>query len=170
MSFSLLLGGARSGKSSLAVRMAQAAAAPVTFVATAEAGDEEMAARIAAHQAERQASWTTLEDPYLERVAALDPSEFLIVDCLTLWLSNVLERPADAIQDDAVRLAAFLSARPGQGVVVSNEVGWGIVPFDAATRRYRDLLGRVNAAFAASATRCLLVVAGKTLELESPDV
>jgi len=170
LSFSLLLGGARSGKSSLAVRMAQAAAAPVTFVATAEAGDEEMAARIAAHQAERQASWTTLEDPYLERVAALDPSEFLIVDCLTLWLSNVLERPADAIQDDAVRLAAFLSARPGQGVVVSNEVGWGIVPFDAATRRYRDLLGRVNAAFAASATRCLLVVAGKTLELESPDV
>ncbi len=142
----------------------------MTFVATAEAGDEEMAARIAAHQAERQASWTTLEDPYLERVAALDPSEFLIVDCLTLWLSNVLERPADAIQDDAVRLAAFLSARPGQGVVVSNEVGWGIVPFDAATRRYRDLLGRVNAAFAASATRCLLVVAGKTLELESPDV
>lgn len=170
MSFSLLLGGARSGKSSLAVRMAQAAAAPVTFVATAEASDEEMAARIAAHQAERQASWTTLEDPYLERVAALDASEFLIVDCLTLWLSNVLERPADAIQDDAVRLAAFLSARPGQGVVVSNEVGWGIVPFDAATRRYRDLLGRVNAAFAASASRCLLVVAGRTLELKSPDV
>lgn len=142
----------------------------MTFVATAEAGDEEMAARIAAHQAERQASWTTLEDPYLERVAALDASEFLIVDCLTLWLSNVLERPADAIQDDAVRLAAFLSARPGQGVVVSNEVGWGIVPFDAATRRYRDLLGRVNAAFAASASRCLLVVAGRTLELKSPDV
>jgi adenosylcobinamide kinase/adenosylcobinamide-phosphate guanylyltransferase len=163
----LLLGGARSGKSALAVELAGARA---TFVATATAGDDEMAARIARHRAERPAGWTTLEEP-LALGAALDsitPDESVVVDCLSLWVANLVAAGWDdgAVEAEAEAVAARASARPGLTVAVSNEVGLGIVPETPLGRRYRDVLGRVNALWAAEAERALFVVAGRAIELE----
>jgi adenosyl cobinamide kinase/adenosyl cobinamide phosphate guanylyltransferase len=170
MSLVLLLGGARSGKSALAVRMASAEKRQVVFIATAQArGDEEMAARIASHRAERPASWTTVEEPLdlAGAVAAAPGDVFLVVDCLTLWTGNALEAgwSAEAVEHAAANVAALAAARTSPTVVVSNEVGMGIVPGTPLGRTFRDLLGRVNALFAEAAERACLVVAGRTLEL-----
>jgi len=156
----LLLGGARSGKSKLALDLARRAGAPVVFIATGTAGDEEMAARIEAHKNERPGDWTTIEEPVeLERALRSVPAgTTAIVDCLTLWVSNFL----DVDGDSAARLAA---ARDGLTIAVSNEVGLGIVPDNALARRYRDALGRVNATWADAADEVYLVVAGKRLRL-----
>jgi adenosylcobinamide kinase/adenosylcobinamide-phosphate guanylyltransferase len=162
----LLLGGARSGKSSLAVRLAEREGAPVVFVATGEAGDEEMAARIEQHRAERPATWRTVEEPVeLERaLVEVPPGTTAIVDCLSLWVANVFEsHPVEALAESAARSAA---AREGLTIAVSNEVGLGIVPDNALARRYRDVLGRVNATWAALADEVYLVVAGRRLRLE----
>jgi len=169
VSLTLLVGGARSGKSTLAVRRASSAGA-VVFIATGEAGDEEMAARIEAHRSERPAGWTTVEEP-VELRAALESSPataFLIVDCLSLWVSNLIGRDWDdaAIETESVRVAEAAHGRGGQTVVVTNEVGLGVVPATPLGRRYRDVLGRVNAAFAEAADEALLVVAGRTLRLD----
>ena len=160
MTLVLLLGGARSGKSKLALDLARRAGAPVVFIATGTAGDEEMAARIEAHKNERPGDWTTIEEPVeLERALRSVPAgTTAIVDCLTLWVSNVL----DVDGDSAARLAA---ARDGLTIAVSNEVGLGIVPDNALARRYRDALGRVNATWADAADEVYLVVAGKRLRL-----
>src|SRR5882757_6099452 len=131
MSLVVLLGGARSGKSQLALQLAGRASAPVVFLATGEAGDEEMADRIAHHRQERPASWTTVEEPVeLERaVAEVDGAATLIVDCLSLWVSNLIEtRAAPDIEAAAAAAARSAAARPGLTVAVSNEVGLGIVP------------------------------------------
>jgi adenosylcobinamide kinase/adenosylcobinamide-phosphate guanylyltransferase len=172
MSLTLLLGGARSGKSTLAVRRAAAGAAPVVFVATGEARDEEMAERIARHRAARPPTWQTVEAPAgLGDALRLAPeASTVIVDCLSLWVSNLLEKGLD---DDevlsAARAAATLAAaRPGLTLAVSNEVGMGIVPMHPLGRRYRDLLGRVNAMWAEAADEAVLVVAGRQLGLERP--
>jgi adenosylcobinamide kinase / adenosylcobinamide-phosphate guanylyltransferase len=172
MGFTFLTGGARSGKSSLAVRLAQKAAdqtgAPVIFIATAEALDEEMRHRIDLHQRERKSDWATIEAPHeLEAAIALTPSNaFLIVDCLSLWVSNLMLADVPNLQQLAQGAAAHIATRTG--VVVTNEVGLGIVPDNALARRYRDELGRVNAIFARTATDRFLVVAGHTLRLEVP--
>jgi adenosyl cobinamide kinase/adenosyl cobinamide phosphate guanylyltransferase len=160
----LLLGGARSGKSALAVEIARRWGGPVTFVATGEAGDDEMRDRIARHRAERPAGWRTVEEPValLEAVREAPPGDLAVVDCLTLWVANVLLRGGAAEADP---VAATLAGRPGPGVVVSNEVGMGIVPDHPLGRAYRDALGSVNAAFAARADRAALLVAGRLLEL-----
>ena len=165
----LLLGGARSGKSALAVRWGRAYDGPVTLLATAWAGDAEMAARIARHRAERPAGWTTVEEPtaVAAAVRAADPTAMVIVDCLTLWVANVLDHPDREVLADAEDIAAAAQRRATPTVVVSNEVGWGIVPVDPATRRYRDLLGEVNARTAARADRSLLLVAGRALALDA---
>jgi adenosylcobinamide kinase / adenosylcobinamide-phosphate guanylyltransferase len=157
----LLLGGARSGKSKLALDLAERAGAPVVFIATGTAGDEEMAERIEAHKQERPGDWTTIEEPVeLERALTSVPAgTTAIVDCLTLWVSNALEVDGSS----AARLAA---ARDGLTIAVSNEVGLGIVPDNALARRYRDALGRVNASWADAADEVYLVVAGKRLRLE----
>jgi adenosyl cobinamide kinase/adenosyl cobinamide phosphate guanylyltransferase len=168
-----LTGGARSGKSALAVRMGERHER-VVFVATARPeGDEEWAERLARHRAERPASWVTLEES-LDLVSALervDPSAFVILDCLTLWVANALE--AGWADDDVVGVAAKAADRaavhPGGSVAVSNEVGGGIVPVDREVRRFRDVLGRVNATWAAAADRAWLVVAGRVLNLGDPD-
>ncbi|MGH9177815.1 MAG: bifunctional adenosylcobinamide kinase/adenosylcobinamide-phosphate guanylyltransferase [Acidimicrobiales bacterium] len=168
MALTVVLGGARSGKSALAVRTATAQARPVAFIATAEPGDEEMAARIAAHRAERPFGWRTVEAPVDLDGALRDcpPGAFVIVDCLTLWVSNLVGQGRDGgVVAEAVRAAATAAGRAGPTVVVSNEVGSGIVPADAGTRRYRDLLGEVNAAFVAAAGRAVLMVAGRALPL-----
>jgi adenosylcobinamide kinase / adenosylcobinamide-phosphate guanylyltransferase len=161
----LLLGGARSGKSGLAIRLAEREGAPVVFVATGEAGDEEMAAHIERHRAERPAAWRTVEEPVeLERaLAEAPPGSTAIVDCLSLWVSNVFESlPAETLAESAAQAAA---TRDGLTIAVSNEVGLGIVPDNALARRYRDVLGRVNATWAAAADEAYLVVAGRRLRL-----
>jgi adenosyl cobinamide kinase/adenosyl cobinamide phosphate guanylyltransferase len=170
MALILLLGGARSGKSDLAVRMAAAQPADVILIATAQAGDADMAARIERHRLDRPSTWETIEEPRrLEAAIARAPAAgCVIVDCLTLWTANMLAVAGAAeIELLAARAAAAAAARPGLTLVVSNEVGLGIVPDNELARGYRDLLGRVNAAWAAVADRALLLVAGRALELQS---
>lgn len=158
MTLVVYVGGARSGKSRLAVERARAEGAPVVFVATGEARDAEMADRIARHRAERPAEWQTVEEPLdLERALRdAPPGATVIVDCLSLWVAN------GGRGDGAVEAAA---ARDGLTIAVTNEVGLGIVPDNALARAYRDDLGRVNAAWAAAADEALFVVAGRTLRL-----
>ena len=164
----LLLGGARSGKSALAVRWGRAHAGPVSFVATAEAGDDEMRERIARHRAERPDGWHTIEEPWeiAGALRSVDPRALVIVDCLTLWLANVLDRSDATILAMAGDFTAAARSRHAPTVVVSNEVGWGVVPADPATRRYRDLLGEINTQVADAAARALLLVAGRALPLQ----
>jgi adenosylcobinamide kinase/adenosylcobinamide-phosphate guanylyltransferase len=172
MALVLLLGGARSGKSALALRLAERQGAPVVFVATAEAGDDDMAGRIERHRAERPTTWQTCEEPlHLTQTLESIPSEScVIVDCLTLWTANALERlGVDGAQEQARSAAAVAAQRSGLTVVVSNEVGLGVVPTNELGRSYRDLLGCVNTVWAEAADRVFLLVAGQTLELAAPE-
>jgi adenosylcobinamide kinase/adenosylcobinamide-phosphate guanylyltransferase len=160
----LVLGGARSGKSRHAESLITAQAPPWLYVATAQAGDEEMAERIAAHRARRDAGWRTIEAPH-DLAGALDavPANVrLLVDCITLWLSNRMLADAD-LDHEIERLEDALARRAGPTVLVSNEVGYGIVPDNALARRFRDLQGRLNQRLAARADRVVLVVAGVPL-------
>jgi adenosyl cobinamide kinase/adenosyl cobinamide phosphate guanylyltransferase len=170
MSLVVLLGGARSGKSTLALALASEVDRPVTFVATAEARDEEMAQRIAAHRGDRPEAWETVEAPVeLEAaVAAAAPDATVVVDCLTLWVANLQERGLDeaAILTASSIAAAAARARPGLTVAVSNEVGLGIVPANPLARAYRDLLGAVNRLWVDAADEAWLVVAGRRMRLE----
>ncbi|MGH8959541.1 MAG: bifunctional adenosylcobinamide kinase/adenosylcobinamide-phosphate guanylyltransferase [Acidimicrobiia bacterium] len=169
MPFTFLIGGARSGKSSLAVRLGNRARGNVVFIATAIAGDDEMAQRIADHQAGRPGSWSTIEEPrhLNQAIKKLVPTSFVILDCLTLWVNNLfVESPEEGVLAEADSVARALADRAGEGVVVSNEVGLGIVPFDAETRRYRDLLGRVNALFSSQAADSFFLAAGRATRLE----
>ena len=172
MALTLLLGGARSGKSALAERLAARWDGPVTVVVTAEARDAEMAERIRRHRAARPAGWRTVEEPLdLEAAIALAPEGALVLlDCLTLWVSNSLEQGLsdEQVARRARSAAAAAADRAAPTVVVSNEVGAGIVPADALSRRYRDLLGQVNAAWAAAADQALLLVAGRAVPLLDP--
>jgi adenosylcobinamide kinase/adenosylcobinamide-phosphate guanylyltransferase len=173
MPLMLLLGGARSGKSALAVRRAEAFAGPVAFIATAEARDAEMAARIARHRAERPRDWTTIDAPsaLAEALAAVPAEACVIVDCLSLWVSNLLERnEEEAIARLAVETARRAAERPAPTIAVSNEVGMGIVPDNELARSYRDVLGRVNAIWAEHAAEAAFVIAGRQLSLEVGDV
>lgn len=171
VSLTLLLGGTRSGKSSLAVRRAQASGRAVVFVATGEAGDEEMAARIARHRAERPADWSTVEAPVAleDALAGVDGEVCVVVDCLSLWVANLMGRGdgEEAVVTAAQRAASACAARWGPTLAVSNEVGMGVVPDTPLGRDFRDLLGRVNAEWAARADEALLVVAGRTLALDA---
>jgi adenosylcobinamide kinase / adenosylcobinamide-phosphate guanylyltransferase len=159
MSLVFLIGGARSGKSSLAVRLAAGSGVPVVFIATGEARDDEMAERIARHRAERPAGWETVEEP-IELHAAIDsapPAACVVVDCLSLWVANLLEQGVDP--------DLRVPSRSGPTIAVSNEVGLGVVPATPLGRVYRDVLGRVNNAWAAAADEAWFVVAGKALRL-----
>lgn len=161
---SLILGGARSGKSALAERLAIASALDVTYIATARAGDDEMTQRIAHHRARRPVEWHCVEETVAlgrvlrERASA---DSCLLVDCLTLWLSNLLidtdatrfERERDAMLD-------VLPTLPGQVLLVSNEVGQGIVPMGALSRRFVDEAGRLHQALAERCARVVFVTAG----------
>lgn len=171
MALTLLLGGARSGKSALALRRASAVAAPVVFIATAEALDEEMASRIARHRAERDPAWTTIEaalDP-APALAEAPPGACVVLDCLSLWVANLVQTGLgeEQVVERAVEAAAVAARRRGPTIAVSNEVGMGVVPEFELGRRYRDVLGRVNALWAERADEALLVFAGRTLALEA---
>jgi adenosylcobinamide kinase/adenosylcobinamide-phosphate guanylyltransferase len=171
MARTFLLGGARSGKSALAVRTASSWTGPVVFVATGTAVDEEMAERIRRHRAERPAAWTTVEEPVElhDALRGVPTDACLLVDCLSLWVANLLEAgwEDDAVEEEASAVAASAASREALTLVVSNEVGLGVVPETPLGRRYRDLLGRVNAIFAEAASEPLLVVAGRKIRLES---
>jgi adenosylcobinamide kinase / adenosylcobinamide-phosphate guanylyltransferase len=174
MALTVLIGGARAGKSSLAARLAEATALPVTFVATAEALDEEMTERIARHRAERPPDWTTVEEPLdLGRaLAAADPAHVVVVDCLTLWISNLVLGGVDdaEIENRSTRAAECAAHRGSPTFVVTNEVGSGVHPSSALGRRFRDLLGRVNVIWASAADDAFLVVAGRCIRLGSPEL
>lgn len=173
MSLVFLLGGARSGKSSLAVRLARGWEGPVSVVATAEALDNEMAERIRLHRGERPPEWETIEEPLeLERVLEQLPEDrAIVIDCISLWVANMLARgDSDSkVVARASGAATRASARSSLTIAVSNEVGLGVVPVTELGRRYRDLLGRVNAEWAAAAEQAALVVAGRVLSLASPE-
>jgi adenosyl cobinamide kinase/adenosyl cobinamide phosphate guanylyltransferase len=157
----LVLGGARSGKSRYAEGLIQAQPPPWIYVATAQAGDIEMAERIVAHRARRAEGWQTIDAPHdLGSVLAAAPAKAsLLVDCMTLWLSNRMLAQAN-MECEIRALAAALERCRSPLILVSNEVGSGIVPENALARRFRDLQGQLNQSLAACADRVVLVVAG----------
>jgi adenosylcobinamide kinase / adenosylcobinamide-phosphate guanylyltransferase len=173
----LILGGARSGKSTLALQRAHDSNREVLFLATATAGDAEMQMRIERHRAERPAEWQTIECPehLADTLLQWDAvHRCLVVDCLTLWLSNVLwpmrangEPDEVAWQAERMALLACLPKLDAQVILVSNEVGMGIVPDNAVTRRFRDEQGWLNQRVAALCERVTLVAAGLPLTLKS---
>jgi adenosylcobinamide kinase/adenosylcobinamide-phosphate guanylyltransferase len=159
----LVLGGARSGKSRYAEGLITAAPPPWIYVATAEARDAEMAERIAAHRARRGDGWQTLEAPSdLAGALASARARPVLLDCLTLWLSNRMLAEAD-VDAEIGQLEQALTRRAGTIVLVANEVGFGIVPDNALARRFRDLQGSLNQRMAANADRVVLMVAGLPL-------
>ena len=169
----LVLGGARSGKSAHAERLALGAGGEPVYIATAEAHDEEMAERIARHRADRQGrGWTTVEEP-LDLAGAIGrearPGRSLLVDCLTLWLSNVMlagRDPADA----QAALVTALGGAAAPVVLVSNEVGLGLVPETPLGRAFRDAQGRLNMRMAEQADRVILMAAGLPLLMKDRPV
>ena len=161
-----VLGGARSGKSRYAEGVIAALAPPWTYVATAEAGDEEMFARIKAHRERRGTDWRTIEAPRdLSAALATCRQIPVLVDCLTLWLSNLILADAD-IEQEMQALETTLVSRPAPTVLVANEVGSGIVPDYPLGRRFRDLQGILNQRIAARADRVVLMVAGLPLAVK----
>lgn len=166
----LILGGARSGKSGQACALALASGQPVTFVATATGSDPEMAARIARHQQDRPAHWQLVEAPLalaetVTRHAQAD--RCLLVDCLTLWLNNQLYLNAEAdLATETGALLQALRAASGQIILVSNEVGLGIIPLGELNRRFVDEAGRLNQLLARTADCVLQVTAGLPLVLK----
>jgi adenosylcobinamide kinase/adenosylcobinamide-phosphate guanylyltransferase len=167
----LVTGGARGGKSGYAQRLAESQPGARAFVATCPVLDEEMAARIARHRADRAGrGWQTVEEP-LHLAGALDRLHdvpVVLIDCLTLWVNNLLWRAEEGgerlaeegLTPELDRLAAALAAHRGHVILVTNEVGWGIVPDNEVARRFRDLAGRVNQRVAALADRVVLMVSG----------
>ncbi|MFT4659439.1 MAG: adenosylcobinamide kinase/adenosylcobinamide-phosphate guanylyltransferase [Candidatus Aldehydirespiratoraceae bacterium] len=174
MPLTLLIGGARSGKSSLAVDIGHryhVDGAPVTYIATAPVIDDDMAERIDRHRDERPQSWSTIEEE-TDLVGALDSvtEGLVLIDCLTLWTSNLMwsEVGDDEIRNLAAKTASAAASRDDPTVAITNEVGLGIHPETDLGRRYRDVLGWVNQAWAATADPALLLVAGRALPLTDP--
>ena len=162
----LILGGARSGKSRYAERLMTALPPPWVYVATAEAGDHEMAARIRAHRSRRGPSWQTIEAPRdLQAALAACENTPVLIDCLTLWLSNLMLAEAD-IEQETERLEQALAGVTAPIVLVANEVGSGIVPDHPLGRKFRDAQGILNQRIAARADRVVLLVAGLPLALK----
>jgi adenosylcobinamide kinase/adenosylcobinamide-phosphate guanylyltransferase len=168
LSHLLVLGGARSGKSRFAQSRAEALTGGLVYLATAQAFDEEMRERIALHRADRGPRWSTVEAPLelAETITACStPETVVLVDCLTLWASNLIlaERDMAAATEGLVRA---VSAARGPVIMVANEVGLGIVPDNALARRFRDLAGRINQEMAAAADEVVVMFAGLPLVLK----
>jgi adenosylcobinamide kinase/adenosylcobinamide-phosphate guanylyltransferase len=169
----LILGGVRSGKSRHAVEIAKAGDCAVTVIATATAQDQEMAERIALHRARRPKEWSVIEEP-IRLAAALGaacaPSRIVIVDCLTLWLTNLMcgEDP-DALRRESAQLLGVLPRLPGGCVLVSNEVGFGIIPANTLARRFADEAGELHQQLAALCDQVILMAAGLPLTLKAPE-
>jgi adenosylcobinamide kinase/adenosylcobinamide-phosphate guanylyltransferase len=169
----LFTGGARSGKSMRAEQYAERLGRPVVYLATAEAGDDEMRARIAQHQRRRPVSWATLEAPtaVVTALHTLQVGTVVLIDCLSLLVSNLLlaheADPASAVDAEIAALLAATRERDLTLIVVTNEVGMGIVPAYPLGRAYRDLLGRANQQVAAAATEVYLLVCGIPIEMRA---
>ena len=162
----MVLGGARSGKSRYAEGLAEGIAGDRLYIATAQPGDEEMAARIAAHRQRRGNRWTTIEAPLaLAEALAGANAPFVLIDCITLWISNLLLAGID-IAPRVEALAEALRARQGTVAVVSNEVGLGIVPDNALARRFRDDAGLANQRLAQACDEVVFLAAGLPLRLK----
>jgi adenosylcobinamide kinase/adenosylcobinamide-phosphate guanylyltransferase len=183
MTTTLVLGGARSGKSAHAERLAAQTGRSMVYIATAHAGDGEMADRIAHHQRSRTGSWVTVEEPLLLADAIAHhstPASVVLVDCLTLWLSNLMFSDRRVYPDTGMltlpplfgaqrtALLDVLANAPGDIVLVSNEVGMGIIPMGAVSRCFVDEAGRLNQAVAAACDRVVFVAAGLPLALKGP--
>ncbi|MYM90456.1 bifunctional adenosylcobinamide kinase/adenosylcobinamide-phosphate guanylyltransferase [Rugamonas sp. FT82W] len=181
MTRTLVLGGARSGKSGYADRLAIESGKEVVYIATATAGDAEMATRIAHHRAGRPSEWTTVEEPLAlgnQLLRWSSPDRLILVDCLTLWLSNLLFSSGEQYPDvgeitlpalfheQQDMLASALTKCASDVVLVSNEVGMGIMPFGAISRCFVDEQGRLNQAMAALCDRAVFVAAGLPLMLK----
>jgi adenosylcobinamide kinase/adenosylcobinamide-phosphate guanylyltransferase len=170
----LVLGGARSGKSSFAQRMAKKIGTNVVFLATAQAGDDEMADRIARHKASRPAAWLTIEEP-LDIASALQKqsasTDVVIIDCLTLWLNNLLLKEDSASETEVLervdKLLDIYQRSFATYIIVSGEVGLGLVPPYPLGRTYRDFLGWMNQKVASRADKVFFMVAGVPLEMKS---
>ncbi|MET0085594.1 MAG: bifunctional adenosylcobinamide kinase/adenosylcobinamide-phosphate guanylyltransferase [Sedimenticola sp.] len=160
----LIIGGARSGKSALAERLAQESGSDIVYLATATADDDEMAERIRLHQQRRSENWTLVEEPlYLAEALITHAREnrLVLVDCLTLWITNLLlHEDAGLFQRERDALLETLPGLPGRQVFVSNEVGMGIVPMGELSRRFQDEAGWLNQAMAERCDRVILTVAG----------
>ena len=168
MTSHLILGGARSGKSRYAQTLAEAFDGDLIFIATGEAFDDEMAERIAHHRADRGPRWDTIEAPLALGEAIRShaaPGKLLLIDCLTLWVSNLMHAERDIVAATDELIAAMGDAR-GPVILVANEVGLGIVPDNALARRFRDEAGRVNQAVAAAANEVSFIAAGLPLRLK----
>ena len=168
----LVLGGARSGKSAFAEQLIGGSGLARVYLATATAGDDEMKARIAHHRAQRGEGWTTIEEPLalieaLSREAA--SGRAVLVDCLTLWLSNLMLAERDP-ESETRALAAFLHAAPHPIVLVSNEIGLGLVPDTPLGRRFRDAQGRLNQIVAAAVPNVVFIAAGLPLWLKRTSI
>jgi adenosylcobinamide kinase/adenosylcobinamide-phosphate guanylyltransferase len=163
----LVTGGARSGKSRFAEGLVTATQKPRVYIATAQAWDDEMRSRIADHRNQRGADWTTVDAPHdlAGALRAVDGGAAVLVDCLTLWLTNVMLAEADIAAESAALLEA-LAACPAPVTVVTNELGWSIVPENALARRFRDAQGRLNQQIAAQADRVITVISGLPLVLK----
>ena len=159
----LILGGARAGKSTLAEHLAASSGERVVYVATATAVDEEMRARIRHHRQRRPSGWSTVEEPIhlarvIEKLSA--PGQCVLVDCLTLWLSNLLLLPEEKWRQELDSLLESVTQSRGSLILVSNEIGMGIVPMGEVVRRFRDQAGWLHQALAARCDRVVLTVAG----------
>jgi adenosylcobinamide kinase/adenosylcobinamide-phosphate guanylyltransferase len=174
MKIVLLIGGTRSGKSRLALEMAEAMEGPLCYIATAEARDEEMKQRIEAHRRQRSWRWKTIEEPLdlkgaIKR-AAEEGFRVALVDCLTLWLSNLLERYGTegvwAQIDKTMDFFKDLNNRDMVLIIVTNEVGLGVVPENALARAFRDMAGSLNQALARLADEVHFVVAGLPMKIK----
>jgi adenosylcobinamide kinase/adenosylcobinamide-phosphate guanylyltransferase len=166
-SLTFILGGARSGKSLHAEKLVTAQPRPWLYIATAQAYDGEMRQRIAEHRARRGAGWETIEAPsdLAGALEAASEGRAVLVDCLTLWLTNRMLADSD-VAAECARLADIMARPRGPWVVVSNEVGFGIVPDNALARRFRDAAGRLNSQVAAAADSVLMMVAGLPLKVK----
>lgn len=167
----LILGGARSGKSRLAETRADSSGKRVIYVATAQAWDEEMAERIRRHREQRPSHWQLIEEPValadvLRTHAAADTC--LLVDCLTLWLTNLLLAESGVLERERDALYKLLEDLPGELILVSNEVGWGIVPMGELSRQFQDQAGWLHQRLGEICERVTLTVAGIPMEIKQP--
>ncbi len=164
---SLILGGARSGKSAFAEKLAKSTNRPRAYIATSQAFDVEMEAKIAKHQQDRGPDWQTIEAPLniVGALAEVSENSIVLIDCLTLWLSNQMHAGAD-IEVEVTKLLTALSASPNPVMCVSNEVGMGLVPDTPLGRQFRDAQGRLNRKIAEQADLAVFVAAGLPLTLK----